>query len=1518
MFDISFPPNCYLSNRNISAQTGKGHTNLIDFSSINAFNKGPRESFEDLICVLARRENPENGFEFQPNDGCGGDGGVEALWILSDGSKIGYQAKYFTSIGDSQWVQMDESVKQALKVHPELQTYIFAIPKDLTPPRGVSGKSQREKWDERVIKWKGWAKEKSIDLEFELWSETTLKEMLLRKENAALIKFWFGGDVLNDSWFEDQISTAKRALDDRFNPHDHVEVSVESLFDTIARGPGTTKRLIGAFNGLEESRVPTIELSSTDLAPDADALLIANDAWQELVQLKGSFTRDFTEEWNIEATAIILDRLQEAVWKLERQCTSVDKGKLIEDDKSKLENVRTSLRVLSSSCSSLSEILRDSNFIAETLRCAVIYGPAGAGKSHILGQIAEQRTRSGLPTVLTLGQSFSTSVFWEQFGGICGLEGRTVDDVLGPLNTAGERKGERTILLFDAINEGVGAHYWKCNLPEIVNAIQKYPYLSAVFSCRDEYLPYAVPDSLLEKLPKYRINGFSTPEEMERAAIRYLDTKGIARPNTPWLSPEFNNPLFLKTTSEALHAKGLTEFPRGLNGISQTMALYLDALSWRTGIQTANSATISNSIKKCVVQVASMMAMNGCDFIEVEDAIAIADESFKGRTAPEGKTWLQVLIETSLFRRDPPPYSECFDPFNPPSELVRFSFQRFQDHLMATSLLSKVSRDQLNTAFDAGFPLNFLFYDGKPDHGLHYQYTGLVSALSTIYPEKLGVEFVKTLPDWELHWEREQSLQESFAESFKWRSADAFSNDSRELLNRLDGCNVEPLGLLLEVSMTIDHPFNALRLHERLKQWHMPERDSHWTRWINWASREELNQVERIVSWALSKHSRTADLKHLELASLVLVWSLSSSHQTLRDRATKALTTLFLVNSNIFIFLLEKLHDCDDPYVVERLYAAAFGACCIDQSSERLIVYSHEVFAKVFADKQPPVALLTRDYALGIIELANSKHALSEGINLEDCYHPLGSEPPIFGLTEDEVEKIAEERGGKEIFSSASSEWGDYGRYSIPGRVRNFLTTPLSSPKPVSKKELKRVFLEEVIHPYTERVEALEAFEKASSSNYFQAIFFAQPENEAVETEATALEEAVVHARNRLESLLSEDERKRLSLHYLRDGGHEDFDSVDVQQCRLWITKRAYELGWNSELFPRDGFGTSNSRHENDLERIGKKYQRIALDEIQARLADNYWILNGWPEEPCIYRYSHHDFRRNIEPTILPLEEKGHHFEKWMVEPIIELPEVAEENLRQWPFEEDPTQTIIEKLSKVDENNKVWSVLYEFNCSREKYQGRRIGMHGMRYEEFRFLYCVFLKKGSVRRLAEFLKENESLDVDSFKPREFTDGPYLREAYWRNTWESEKFSECLWNGPDECTFAIPTVNYHWESHLDKSLPDGFSNYMPQKWFADELELSLSHKDPSKWLNKNGDVVIQAQEPFEHQTAVVIDDEALHDYVSKFDIEPMWVMIAERNTWPNGNNRESCWRRSEGIVWREGEAWQKVAWNKDTKR
>ncbi|MDT3306656.1 ATP-binding protein [Shewanella vaxholmensis] len=1493
---------------------------MIDFSTINAFNKGPRESFEDLVCVLARRECPKGGVEYQSNDGCGGDGGVEAIWLLDNGKKIGYQAKFFLSLDTAQWQQMDESVKQALKVHPELQEYIFALPKNLTPDKGTKGKSQWEKWNDRVQKWKGWAAESSIEISFKLWSETDLIDMLLRVQNAALVKYWFGQVVLNDVWFQNQVDIAKHTLDDRYNPDDHVEVTIEALFDTITRGPRITDQLILGFNKLKKTNIPNIVFSS--ITQESELTLQAAKSWRELVKLNGTFKCGFGQQWETNSIVRTLNSLLTCTSSLGNLYRSIDQKEMNKSDRQKLETTIGNIREVFSACNVLIGIFRHPNLKAEAQQCAVIHGPAGAGKSHIFGQIAEQRVKDGLPTVLVLGQSFSNSVFWPQLAAILGIEGRSADDVLGQLNAAGERISERTLLLFDAINEGVGSQYWRQHLAEFINEIKKYPYLAAVFSCREEYLPYSLPESLKTTLPKFRIDGFSTSEELELAAIRYLDTKGIARPNTPWLSPEFSNPLFLKSTSEALLAKGEKEFPRGLAGISKIMVLYIDALSWRMGNAIPSSNETSTSIKQCVRFIAYQMAADGCDYVDFEQAATLAEKSFKGRTPPEGKTWMDVLIEASLFRRDPPPYSEEIDPFNTQPELIRFAFQRFQDHLMATALVEKLTKDQANKAFNNDGPLNFLFDRGNLEHGIRYEYAGLVSALSTVYPERLKLEFATTLPNWQHHWQEEQLLQEGFEESFKWRSPDAFSDSTRDLFNKLDDNYVEPLGLLLEVSMTIEHPFNALYLHAYLVQYSMPERDHHWTRWINWASREEFSQIDRVVSWALSVSVQTADVKHMELASIVLVWLLSSSHMTLRDRATKALTKLFLSNLGTYDFVLDKIHDCNDPYVIERLYAAAFGTCCIDQSNERLSAFSKSTYKKIFAEKKPPVALLTRDYSLGIIELAAAKGVLWDEIILENCYIPFITDVPKFDLNEEKIEALAEACGGKEIFYSSSSEYGDYGKYSIPDRVDSFLTTALNVPVPISKKELKYRFIQDVITPYSERVLALEEFEKASRAanliTYWPSI---RDKNEAeISQEENKFEDEKHNTLCRLESLLNKGEQARLKYEYFGDDNHEEFDKVDVQQCRLWVTKRAYELGWSSKLFPNDGHGSSNSRHENNLERIGKKYQRIALDELQARLSDNFWYLQDWPEKPSIYRYSHQNFRRNIEPTILPSENQptisNTHSNNWMTEPNIKLSKVNEEQLKQWPFDEDPTLFMEKKLVKLDKEGKSWLVLYEFNLDKQKYDEPCSGEHGLRCEEFRFFYCIFIKQGKVKEFSEFIESEQSINGYSYRPVEFTDGPYLREAYWRETWSSEKYTERSFD--DGCEFAIPVVNYLWESHLDKSLPNGFSLYMPQKWFADELQISMSKSNPHQWLDNLGNIVVQATSSFEEQTSVIIDEGALNYYSEEFGVEPVWLMIAERNAYPNGSNNNFCGRRAEGVVWKENGCWKQVEWNKDTKR
>lgn len=1496
----------------------------MDYGKINDFGRGQTDSFEDLLKVLARREKVDGAGEFQPNDGRGGDGGVEALWLLTDGSKVGYQSKFFSGLEDAQWRQMDKSVTQALATHPELVKYIFALPFDLTPNRGpkAKGKSQQEKWDEHVEKWKAEAAELSITLEFELWGATALTDKLMTEGNGPLREHWFGEQVLDNRWFQNQVSSAALKLDDRFNPDDHVEVSIEGLFDAIVRGPALRSRLANALELLSSSTVPDIEFTTTKFAPDQNELDAMQRSWEDLTALQPTTDAQPEISWDYSRHAETASKLNSRAAKMLEALRWEEAGNHQKTD------AQEALEALLLASNEIAFQLNNKGVRAEELQCALLLGEAGSGKSHVFGQVASERVQQEAATVLVLGQDMSDLPFWNQLGQLLGIRGNTPEEILGLLNAIGEKNHIRTLLLFDGINEGVGYQYWKRWLPDVVASIQSYPFVAAVFSCRDVYAQYAIPEALRESLPQYQIQGFTTPKEREQAAIRYLDKKGISRPNTLWLSPEFSNPLFLKSTSEALAAKGATEFPRGLHGVSQLMALYLDSFSTRMGVPTATSDEISRSLKRLVGAISLKMAEDGQDFLTVDRANEIIANFIGNRSAPEGTTWLDVFIQTNLFRRDPPPYNEDDNPLLPPAELVRFSFQRFQDYLMADALVNKVtaliSEDDLSSAFASSGPLCFLFYDNDVDNGVRYEFAGLMAALSTIYPERVGSEFVLSLPDWEKHWSQDHPFQPAFAESFKWRQIDAFSDDTRTLLNSLDSGHVEPLGLLLEVSMSSGHPYNAHRLHDHLKKFPIAERDSYWTQWINYSSREELSQIDRIVSWSLSTADENSDPQHVELAAIVLTWSLSSSHMTLRDRATKALTSLFMKHSGAFETVLQNMQDCDDPYVVERLYAAAFGACCNDPEAGRLSSYSQLVYDAAFALGEPPVALLTRDYALGIIELAEFHGSTGSSVDLSRCYHPFSTEPPQFNLTEEAVENIAKANGDEQIFRSAGSEWGDYGKYSIPSRVRDFLTTPLSQPMPKTNDELKQICYDEIVAGRQDRVDALEAYDEATRLPV-EFVIRVVPSGEFLdesEPERTEEEKHRDALRTSFEDLLTDDERRKMSEVYFRDGlSNEDYERVSIQQCRWWIVKRAYELGWTEELFPRDGHGGGYSRHENDLERIGKKYQRIALDELQARLADNYWSIQGWNSGPALYKHSHHDFRRNLEPTVLPknpcLEQDQGEGDAWIIEPRIKLPEVSEAELLDWPTQHNPAASAVDIVHRHGPDGRDWVVLYDHVHDQNSYEKTGRSGHNIRMEEFRFFQCVLVPQGKAESLTSHLQEQQEIDIWSFKPTDYVDGPFIGEAFWRDTWETTKFTDDIWKTPDDCPIAIPVASYQWESHLDKTLPDGLSTYLPQRWFAEELGLVNRSEDFRSWMLEGDEEAFKVFRSGEdHQSGVVINASVFDEYLAAHELEAVWLFIAERSAWPNGDIEQASRPRFEAVIWRDGKNWETLSWVRDT--
>ena len=77
----------------------------LDWRSIKPLNGSRADGFEELCTQLARTESP-NGAKFERKGAP--DAGVECFCVLQDGSEWGWQAKYFNTLGQSQWSQIDK------------------------------------------------------------------------------------------------------------------------------------------------------------------------------------------------------------------------------------------------------------------------------------------------------------------------------------------------------------------------------------------------------------------------------------------------------------------------------------------------------------------------------------------------------------------------------------------------------------------------------------------------------------------------------------------------------------------------------------------------------------------------------------------------------------------------------------------------------------------------------------------------------------------------------------------------------------------------------------------------------------------------------------------------------------------------------------------------------------------------------------------------------------------------------------------------------------------------------------------------------------------------------------------------------------------------------------------------------------------------------------------------------------------------------------------------------------------
>jgi hypothetical protein len=222
-------------------------------------------------------------------------------------------------------------------------------------------------------------------------------------------------------------------------------------------------------------------------------------------------------------------------------------------------------------------------------------------------------------------------------------------------------------------------------------------------------------------------------------------------------------------------------------------------------------------------------------------------------------------------------------------------------------------------AFRTDGPFSYLSDDKR------YVSPGQLEALCIQVPERVGKELITLAPQiLDVRW----GIGNAFRQSVVWRTPDSCTPDTCEVFNIIDQKDrqwQDTLDTLLTLATVPNHPFNATFIDRILWQNTMPERDAWWSIYLHDSWGKET-VVDRFIEWAsLTTDSVKIDDESIDLYSIILAWMFTTSNRFLRDHATKALVNLLSGRIDAVISLINRFSNANDPYVVERVYAVAYG-----------------------------------------------------------------------------------------------------------------------------------------------------------------------------------------------------------------------------------------------------------------------------------------------------------------------------------------------------------------------------------------------------------------------------------------------------------------------------------------------------------------------------------------------------------------------------------------------------------------
>ena len=324
------------------------------------------------------------------------------------------------------------------------------------------------------------------------------------------------------------------------------------------------------------------------------------------------------------------------------------------------------------------------------------------------------------------------------------------------------------------------------------------------------------------------------------------------------------------------------------------------------------------------------------------------------------------------------------------------------------------------------------------------------------------------------------------------------------------------------------------------------------------------------------------------------------------------------------------------------------------------------------------------------------------------------------------------------------------------------------------------------------------------------------------------------------------------------------------------------ELGWTPERFAEFEWNThSSGRMEHRVERIGKKYQWIAFDELLGRIADHQMFLGDYSREPTRYAGPWQIGQRDLDPSLLVDRTQGDHWRQWDYTwwmPVqLRLRHIPAAARLQWlegpdDFIDDPSLIIVEN----PKNKRKWAVLHEVAAWHQ--WGMNDGDRKLERTTWFRLQAVLVKNSERDTLIEVLSKKILTDDDHLPAVNFPYRAFLGEYPWHPAFKDvEDYSMPHW-------YKVPVpahplvASYSSESGAyDFSISQSFSVALPGPILVKHLKLHLSDGREMSYADDGG--VIRFCDPSVQDagpSAALVDFDSFTAFLKQEEFSVVWII------------------------------------------